>query len=158
MKKLASILLVLAIALLLALSAYATSADAASPAATGTVVKTIYYDNGCYAVIVITEGSSTRATKSGAKGYNFYNANGVLLWNVEITGTFTYDGSTSSCTNVTKSTKIYDGNWKVTAESCSKSGNKAYGDFTVKRYTLLVPVQTEVVNLVLACSPSGVLS
>ena len=77
---------------------------------------------------------------------------------MEITGIFTYDGSTSSCTSVTKATYIYDSVWKVTAESCSKSGNKAYGDFTVKRYALLIVVQTEVVNLVLACSPSGVLS
>lgn len=124
------------------------------------------YSDGCYAIIQLSETaqSSSNATmaatqtKSGTKGYKFYNANNVLLWDVSITGTFSYSGSTSTCTSVTKSTSIIDGNWKVTAESCSKSSNKALGSFTVKRYTLLIPVQTENVSLTLTCSASGVLS
>jgi len=163
-KKTTSLLLALVLVLMFALPSFAVSADPAASATLGQVVHTEYYSDGSYSEIVITEGLSssetTRGTqtKSGTKGSTFYNANGVQLWRVEITGTFTYDGSTATCTNVTKATFIYDSAWKVTAESCSKSGNKAMGSFTVKRYTLLVPVQTENVSLTLTCSASGTLS
>ena len=156
MKKLTSSLLILALVLAFAMPAFATSSS--------TSTYTEYYTDGSYAKIVITEDSSsskaTKATqtKSGTKGWIFYNANGVQLWKVQITGTFSYTGSTSTCTNVTKATFLYDNAWKVTAESCSKSGNKAMGSFTVKRYALLIPVQTENVSITLTCSANGTLS
>ena len=164
MKKLTSLLLIFALALMLSLPAFAVSTDPVASATLGEVVHTEYYSDGSYVETVISEGISspgeTRGTqtKSGTKYDIFYNANGVSLWRVEITGTFTYDGSTATCTNVTKATSIYDSAWKVTAESCSKSGNKAMGSFTVKRYVLLVPVQTENVSLTLTCSANGTLS
>ena len=164
MKKLISLLLIFALALTFASSAFAVSANPAVPAVKEKVIHTEYYSDGSYAKLVVAEGMSssdgTRATqtKSGTKGWIFYNANGVQLWKVQITGTFSYTGSTSTCTGVTKATFIYNSAWKVTAESCSKSSNKALGSFTVKRYTLLVPVQTENVSLTLTCSANGTLS
>ena len=164
MKKTVSFFLVFALALVFVFPVAAVPSGSATFAASEEVVSTKYYSDGSYTEIVVTEGLSNSAatrgtqTKSGTKGCNFYNANGVRLWRVEITGTFTYTGSTSTCTNVTRATFIYDSAWKVTAQSCSKSGNKATGSFTVKRYTLLIPVQTENVSLTLTCSANGTLS
>ena len=164
MKKAISLLLAFALTLVFALPIFAASSDSGTSTMLSQVIHTEYYDDGSYARTVLAEDISaakdTRATqtKSGTKYVIFYNANGVQLWKVQITGVFTYTGSTSACTSVTKATFLYDNAWKVTAESCSKSGNKAMGSFTVKRYVLLVPVQTENVSITLTCSANGTLS
>ena len=156
MKKLIATVL----ALLLALTAFTTSASAIS----AQPVDGLYYMEE--EIVLLSDpqaaesvaGSRAAQTVSGSKHNHFYNANGVKLWTVTVTGTFSYDGSSATCTSVSKSYTIYDSAWKVTDESCSKSGNKAMASFTVKRYVLLIPVQTENVSLTLTCSANGTLS
>lgn len=127
----------------------------------------VYFEDGSYAIVTISEDpvlsdsqSSTKAaqTKSGSKSISFYSSNNVIQWTVTVSGTFSYDGSSATCTASSVSSVIYVNDWKVTSAVASKSGNKAIGDFTVKRYVLLIPVQTETVKLTLACSASGALS
>lgn len=123
-----------------------------------------YFDDGSYVIVtldVAESASATRATSkvSGSKYYNYYSSKDKLLWTVTITGTFTYTGSKATCTNATTSSEVYDNDWKVTSATASKSGNKAIGNFTAKRYLLGIPTTTkEVKDLTLACSASGVLS
>lgn len=125
---------------------------------------TEYFDDGSYAVITIVSNEevgipkATAQTKSGSKSYDYYDSNNVKLWQLVLNGTFTYNGSTSSCTSSSVSYSIYDNAWRVTSAVASKSGNRAIGDFTVKRYFGFIPTKTVTKQLVLTCSASGVLS
>lgn len=120
-----------------------------------------YFEDGSYIVTELkTSGISTFATSttSKTKYSSYYNSNGGLEWRVYLTGTFTYTGSSATCTKATKSYSIYNDNWKVTSSSASKSGNKATGKFTVKKYAIGIPIKAVNKTLTITCSNSGVCS
>ncbi len=120
-----------------------------------------YLDNGCYIVTTITiEDMVSRATstKTGSKTSTAYNADNEKLVEMKLTGTFSYTGSSSTCTNATATYTVYSDRWKVTSATATKSGNKAIGDFVAKRYTLLIPVETLEKTITITCSNTGVLS
>ncbi len=118
-----------------------------------------YLDNGDYIKTTITyyETNARVATKSGSKTADYYNSAGDTMWSVTVNGTFNYNGTTSSCTSVSRSAAAYASSWSIKSSSCSKSGNCASatatatnkGVFTSKDYT-------KTVNLY--CSPYGILS
>lgn len=121
---------------------------------------TTYFEDGSYIITTISEESSiTRAasSKTGQKTATFYNSDNVAQWSATLKGTFTYNGSSATCTASSITHKIYSSNWKIASASATKSGNKATGKATAKRY-LIVPVQTVEKTITLTCSASGVLS
>lgn len=115
--------------------------------------------NGDYIETIITcyDTNTKAATKSGSKTSNHKNSAGEILWSVTVYGSFTYNGTTSSCTSVSRSTSAPGSNWSIKSSSCTKSGNCASatatatykGVFTSEDYT-------RTVNLY--CSPYGILS
>lgn len=118
-----------------------------------------YFDDGSYIITVITE-SPTQATKtkSGTKTTSYYNADNEKVWDATLRETFTYTGSSATCTNSTISYNIYNNNWKITSATASKSSNKAIGDIIAKRYVLGIPTKTVEQTITLTCSASGTLS
>ncbi|MCD7840794.1 MAG: hypothetical protein LUG46_09240 [Erysipelotrichaceae bacterium] len=122
-------------------------------------VVTEYLDNGRILETQIEEVSyySTR-TKTGTKTANCKDSDGNILFTVKVSGTFQYDGSTSTCTKSTVTTSVSDSNWKITDSSASKSGSTAKATATAKRYILGVVVETQSVTVKLTCSASGSLS
>ncbi len=125
-------------------------------ASTESVEQIKYFEDGSY-MITYVETSSMRASseKTASKLSKYYNSNDKLLWSVTLTGTFSYTGTSAICTASSVSSQIYDSSWKVTEAVASKSGNKATGSFVVKKYVLLVPIQSNDVNLTLTCSATG---
>lgn len=122
-----------------------------------------YLEDGSYIVTVLTveeENIISRATssKTGSKTVTIYNDDDEAMVVMKLTGTFTYNGSTATCTNASTSYTLNSSNWKVTSAVASKSGNVAKGDFVAKRYLLLVPVQTVTASPTITCTASGVLS
>ena len=117
-----------------------------------------YYPDGSYSITRLISETASRATITKSKVFDFYSASSVLLWQVKLTATFTYNGSTASCTNATPSYTVYNTAWKVKKATASYSGNTATGSFTVKRYNLGIPVETINKTLTLTCSPSGVVT
>ena len=124
-----------------------------------------YFEDGSYAVTTITVeenigSASARAAKTttGKKNRDYYSSSNKLLWTVTVHGTFAYTGTTVTCTKSSTSSVIYDSAWKVTSATASKSGNKATGDFTVKRYLLGVPTATKETSVTLTCNAKGVLA
>ena len=109
-----------------------------------------------YYLIAETFQSGARASKSvsGSKPYACYDSAGTALWKVTLYGTFTYTGSSATCTASSISTTIYDSSWSTGSKSASKSGNKATGSATMKKST----VKSVPVSLSLSCSASGSLS
>jgi len=152
MKRLLSVLLSLLIISSLFSFASAQTVENAYTSST-----TEYYPDGSYGITTITVMPSKAfgASVTSSKSYHHYSASNVLLWTVKLTATFTYNGSTASCTNATPSYTVYSSVWKVKKAQASYSGNTATGEFTVKRYNLGIPVETVNKTLTLTCSPSG---
>mgnify|MGYP003296889458 CR=1 FL=1 len=122
-------------------------------------METIYYDNGSYMTIEVMY-SPVRATWSitGNKQYTYYNSNSVSQWKAVLTGTFTYTGSSSSCTASSVNVTIYDSSWYVISKSASKNGNTATGAATIGEKVNGVTVTKVPVNLTLSCDANGNLS
>lgn len=116
-----------------------------------------YYEE---TIEVIEENTLARATqtKTAKKTTSYKNTSGKTLWSVTVTGTFTYNGSTSICTKSNVSTSIVDTKWKIASSSSSKSGNKASATATAKYYSNGAVIATQIKTVTLTCSPTGVLS
>ncbi len=125
---------------------------------TSTVIE--YFDDGSYLVTTITEevNNSRATTKTGSKTATHKNSDGETLWTYKVTGTFSYTGSSSTCTAVSDSYTISNDNWHMSSHSCSKSGNKASGTVTMKYKVLGITTKTVSKDVSLTCSATGVLS
>ncbi len=118
-----------------------------------------YFDDGTYLITELTtENSLARSTRTASKSSSLYDNDGTTLWTVKLTATFTYNGTTATCTSASTSYTIYDDQWRVTSATASKSGNKATGNFTVKKSFLGIPIATKDVTVTLTCSPNGTVS
>ncbi len=97
----------------------------------------IYYDDGSYTVITVqTESAVTRATnyRNGSKDFRHYDSGNTLCWKATLTATFSYNGSSATCTAVNSfNVTIYNSDWSVGSKSTSRSGNTAYGYLTMNR-------------------------
>ena len=65
--------------------------------------KYTYYDDGSYMLEYIIDESNSGITRSSStttksKIASYYSSSNVELWYVKVTGTFTYDGTSSKCT------------------------------------------------------------
>lgn len=80
------------------------------------------------------------------------------MFSVTVTGTFTYTGSSSTCTKSVASAISKNANWKISSKSASKSGNKATAKATAKRYVDGTAVETQNCTVILTCSSNGSLS
>lgn len=120
------------------------------------------YDDGSYSITTIqydfSHENTNRSSKKGTKTTNYYSSNDVLLWKVVLTGYYTYDGTTSSCTNASCSVTIYESSWSKKSSVSSYSGDTAYCTAVIVRKVLGITVDTRTINMSLTCDPNGVLS
>ena len=124
----------------------------------GTKTTIEYLENGDYIKTVITwEESNTRSSKTASKTATHYNNNDEALWSVTVRGTFTYNGTTSTCTSCSHSTATYSSVVTVNNASSSRSGNKATATATATITVAFVSVD-KTLSTTLTCSPTGVLS
>ena len=116
----------------------------------------IKLDNGYY-LETIKETSMARAAnqKTARKTANYKNAQGAIMFSVTVTGTFTYTGSSSTCTKSVAEASSKNTNWKISSKSASKSGNKATAKAIAKRYVDGVAVETQNCTVTLICSSNG---
>ena len=119
------------------------------------------FEDGSYFQVTIMETSSDAVrratnTKTGSKVYNYVDSNHKSLWTITVKGSFTYNGSTSKCTNSSVSVKSYVSNWTVSGAKAWKSGSTAYASAQGKMKNVLGQT-TKTVNkqVSLTCSPSG---
>lgn len=122
-------------------------------------VEMIYFDDGSYMTIEIAY-SPARATWSvtGNKQYTYYDSSSVSQWKAVLTGTFTYTGTSSTCTASSVNVTIYDSSWYMISKSASKSGNKATAAVTMGEKADGVTIMKIPVNLTLICDANGNLS
>ena len=122
-----------------------------------------YFDDGSYIVTTITEEPSlsltrTTNTKSGSKKATYYSASNVALWNVTVSGKFSYTGSSAVCTSSTVTSESLNSAWKLSNKSSSKSRATASATATYKQYVNGIAKNTTSKTVTLTCSNKGVLA
>lgn len=122
-----------------------------------------YLEDGSYFVTTIVEeidsiATYSTATKSGRKSSTYYNSESEALWSITLTGTFSYDGTTATCTDANLTYTIYNSNWRMISTTATASGNTAMGTAYAKQYVLGVPINSAERSIEICCSPTGVLS
>ena len=127
--------------------------------AVGNQVQTFYFEDGSYMTVeVITNGARASGSKSGSKPYTYYDSDGKTLWKATLTGSFTYSGSTATCTSSRVDVTIYDSTWHTVSKSSNKSGNTASASVTMERRQLGITVTSKSVSMSLSCDKNGNLS
>ena len=145
------------ISFILAVVLIASAVPTFAMAATDEIV--ITYEDGSYLVVTVNE-SATRSgtTKTGKKTYSYYDANDNLEWKAVLSATFTYTGSTSTCTNATCTTTVYNSNWYEYSKSTTRNGGTATTNLVMGRKLLGVTVSKFSRTLTLTCDSNGNLS
>lgn len=98
---------------------------------------------------------SSNQTKTATKRYTARSNSGKIVGIYTLTGTFSYNGKTSSCTKASCSASIKNNNWTFTSKTASKSGNKATGSFSIKHSS---NNQTISQTLNITCNKNGTIS
>ncbi len=157
MKKLLSAILAVCIAF--SFAALTVSAETAESAVASNQ-QIEYLEDGGYIIVTVEEDASPRATtsKTGKKTFDCYNDDDEKIWTAVVTGTFTYTGSSATCTSSSTSYTIHNTSWHHYSSSASKSSNKAIGDFVFKKRVLGITIQTLQKTVTLTCSATGSLS
>lgn len=129
----------------------------------------ICYEDGSYTIITMEEQlapvdgctaglKAITSTKNASKTYTHYDSSGSVVWAVTLSASFTFDGTTSTCTAASCSISIYNSAWYTVSSSTSRSGNTATANVTMGRKVLGVTVQTIPITITLSCDANGNLS
>lgn len=130
-------------------------------AATGIrdVEDVIYLDDGDYITIELScMDSRASGTKIGSKTYTYRDSDGAEEWRAVLKGTFTYTGSSASCTAVSCDVTITDTAWYTVSKTANRSGSSALGELTMGRKFLGITIGKETVNMRITCDANGNLS
>ena len=119
----------------------------------------VQFEDGSYITEKITLTQfRRRGTVSGSKEQNFYDSNGNICWKVILYGTFSYNGSSATCTSSSCDVTIYSSDWYVISKSAGKSGNSATASVTMGELAAGVTVKQVPIFLVLNCDGKGNIS
>lgn len=153
MKKIISILLVL---VSIVLMVPATQASAQTNTAD---LDIIYLEDGGYIMVELnTNSNMARATVSKSKICTRYSDTDEMQWKITLSGSFTYDGITASCTSSSCTVTIYKNDWYTDSKTSWKSANSAYATVVMARKLLGVTVARETIDLTLTCDRYGKVS
>ena len=89
------------------------------------------------------------------KDYYYGNNSGEILWKATLTGTFSYNGVSASCTSASCTTTVYNSSWSEKTNHAYPSGASAMAEVTMVQKFLFITVDTVSVNLVLICDKDG---
>lgn len=143
-------------ALVLMLGLFPYSANATANSKTENI---IHLDNGYYVVVeIISMDNRATSVKSGSKVYTCKDSNGAEQWRATLYGTFTYTGTSSTCTSSGCTTTISDSAWYEVSRSAGKSGSSATAAVTMGEKFLGVTINKESISMKLTCSATGSLS
>ena len=101
---------------------------------------------------------SSSSTKTASKTSTYKNNSGKTLWSVTVTGSFTYNGSTSKCIRSTVSTTCPDRNWKIIKSFANKTDSTASATVSTAQYLNGIHMRTINRTIKLTCSKTGKLS
>lgn len=120
---------------------------------------TVYFHDGSYITIdICVVQSRADDSVSGSKTYTYHDSDGTSAWKAVLSGTFSYTGSTATCTTSNCNVTIYDSAWYTVSKSASKSGNSATAVLTMGKKLLGVTITRVPINMSLSCDANGNLS
>ena len=117
-----------------------------------------YFSDGSFFETKIIYNSNRSTIKGASKTTTYKNSVGTALWYVTVTGNFTYNGSSSSCTASSASAGSYSNAWKILNKSASKSGSSATAIATAGQYIGNVAIGSYNKSVTLRCDANGNLS
>lgn len=119
----------------------------------------IYFEDGSYIVVeLIWADSRASGTKTATKTHKYYSSDNVEQWRAVLRGTFTYTGSSATCTASSCDVTISDSSWYVSSKGVNKSGNTALCELTMGKKFLGVTIKKETINMQITCDANGNLS
>lgn len=125
-----------------------------------TVSRTVtYYGDGSRdETIMILETSERGGTITAYVDRDHYSSSNEHVWRVRLTGTFTYNGTTSSCTAASTACTFYKSGWSVMSEHTNHTGSTASNAVLLGKKIAGVTLPVTEVNLTLTCDKDGHLS
>ena len=84
-------------------------------------------------------------------------SSGTTLWYVTVHASFTYNGSTSSCTSADVTAESNSSAWKVTNKSSWKSGNTGYASATGSHILSNSEITSTTRTVSISCTKNGTL-
>ena len=150
LKRICAVLLTALLCVCVSIPAFA--ADENSRVVSRTVEQ---YENGAYAVVTVYDDTIARAgTKTGHKDYKYY-VSGSLAWTFTVHGSFSYNGSSATCTAASYTCNINKSEWYRVKGEAYPSGSAAVANGTMRRSSDGREVYPKVT---LTCTPNGVLA
>ena len=118
-----------------------------------------YFEDGSYLITTTVQSLSRAAnTTTGFTRKSFVDASGYTCWRAVLTGTYSYDGTTATCTGSTIEVYIYNNDFYAITKSAGKSGASATGTFTIARTVIGITIERNTYSMTLTCNPNGTLS
>ena len=93
-------------------------------------------------------------SKTASQKYDIMNTSGTVMATYTLTGTFSYSGSSATCTSANCTTST-NGTWHFTSKNAYAQRNQAIGSFSVEHITSGQIISD---TLTLTCSPTGAIS
>ena len=97
-------------------------------------------------------------TTSGSKESIYYSNDGTAQWKAVLTGTFTYTGTSATCTTSSCNITIYSSSWYTISKTVGKNGNSATSSVTMGNKLMGVTVTKITKHITLTCDANGNLS
>ena len=116
----------------------------------------VYFEDGSY-IVTIAEEIVSRASgiKTQTKSRTYYDSNDVAEWKITLTGIFSYNGSSATCTESTCSVDVYASNWYLISKTAEKSSNIASCTVTLGKTFLGITISKPVHTLTIVCDKDG---
>lgn len=149
MKRIFSVLL----CVLLLFSCASLPAFAAEPETVTTSVRCL--EDGSYIVTELRVSSvqPMANTRSGSVTEGYYSSSGVLVFTVQVVGTFTYTGTGATATSASANVSVVASGASLMSKKAYTSGPTAYASASV-----LYEGRNRTLTVQLTCSATGVLS
>lgn len=118
------------------------------------------FENGDYIDSVIEKESilsfaRSSSKKSARKTYTYKSSSGKILWTITVIGTFTYNGSSSSCIKASVSTTCPAITFKLASKTATKHNATAIATASFKQYNDSVYLKTVTRSVSLTCDKDG---
>ena len=107
------------------------------------------------AIIIVNRN---RSSITGQKSVYQKDSDGNNVAMATLTGTFTFNGTSSSCTGASCDVTIYNDAWSTKSVNAYTSGSSTVAEVTLVRKFLFITVETKNFTITLSCDRNGNLS
>lgn len=112
-------------------------------------------DRGYFVEEIIVIPSRASHSTTGSKVSTYYTETGTAVWKVTVTGSFTYNGTTASCTSSSCTVTILNSSWYQISKSSGRNGASATASATLGYKMNGVKVNEITRSVKLTCDKNG---